>query len=107
MNTEKLTGKTIVITGAGSGMGAAMARDFASREAKVALFDLNEETGKKVQQEIVENGGCAAYYKVDVTKKAEIEEAADDVEETLGKITSWVNFAGVSRMKPLLECREG
>ena len=106
MNTEKLTGKTIVITGAGSGMGAAMAKDFASREAKVALFDLNEETGKKVQQEIVENGGCAAYYKVDVTKKAEIEEAADDVEETLGKITSWVNSAGVSRMKPFLECSE-
>lgn len=87
-------------------MGAAMAKDFASREAKVALFDLNEETGKKVQQEIVENGGCAAYYKVDVTKKAEIEEAADDVEETLGKITSWVNSAGVSRMKPFLECSE-
>ena len=106
MNTEKLTGKIIVITGAGSGMGAAMAKDFASREAKVALFDLNEETGKKVQQEIVENGGCAAYYKVDVTKKAEIEEAADDVEETLGKITSWVNSAGVSRMKPFLECSE-
>lgn len=106
MNTEKLTGKTIVITGAGSGMGAAMAKDFASREAKVALFDLNEETGKKVQQEIVKNGGCAAYYKVDVTKKAEIEEAADDVEETLGKITSWVNSAGVSRMKPFLECSE-
>lgn len=106
MNTEKLTGKTIVITGAGSGMGAAMAKDFASREAKVALFDLNEEAGKKVQQEIVENGGCAAYYKVDVTKKAEIEEAADDVEETLGKITSWVNSAGVSRMQPFLECSE-
>ena len=106
MNTEKLTGKIIVITGAGSGMGAAMAKDFASREAKVALFDLNEETGKKVQQEIVENGGCAAYYKVDVTKKAEIEEAADDVEEILGKITSWVNSAGVSRMKPFLECSE-
>ncbi len=106
MNTEKLTGKTIVITGAGSGMGAAMAKDFASREAKVALFDLNEETGKKVQQEIVENGGRAAYYKVDVTKKAEIEKAADDVEETLGKITSWVNSAGVSRMKPFLECSE-
>lgn len=67
---------------------------------------MNEETGKKVQQEIVENGGCAAYYKVDVTKKAEIEEAADDVEETLGKITSWVNSAGVSRMKPFLECSE-
>ena len=106
MNTEKLTGKTIVITGAGSGMGAAMAKDFASREAKVALFDLNEETGEKVQQEIVENGGCAAYYKVDVTKKAEIKKAADDVEETLGKITSWVNSAGVSKMQPFLECSE-
>ena len=43
MNTEKMTGKTIVITGSGSGMGAAMAKEFASREAKVALLDLNEE----------------------------------------------------------------
>ena len=38
MNTEKLTGKVIVITGAASGMGAAMAKDFASREAQIAIF---------------------------------------------------------------------
>ena len=71
MNTEKLTGKTIVITGAGSGMGAAMAKDFAAREAKVAVFDLNETNGSKIAEEIKAAGGVANYYKVDVTKKEE------------------------------------
>lgn len=51
MNTEKMTGKTIVITGSGSGMGAAMAKEFASREAKVALLDLNEEGLKRLQRQ--------------------------------------------------------
>lgn len=106
MNTEKLTGKTIVITGAGSGMGAAMAKDFAAREAKVAVFDLNETNGSKIAEEIKAAGGVANYYKVDVTKKEEIEKAAEDVEKNLGKITSWVNSAGVSRMVPFLECNE-
>lgn len=48
MNTEKLTGKVIVITGAASGMGAAMAKDFSAREAKVAILDMNEEKAQEV-----------------------------------------------------------
>ena len=52
MNTEKLTGKVIVITGAASGMGAAMAKDFSAREAKVAILDMNEEKAQEVIKEI-------------------------------------------------------
>ena len=53
MNTEKLTGKVIVITGAASGMGAAMAKDFSAREAKVAILDMNEEKAQEVIKEVV------------------------------------------------------
>jgi len=106
MNTEKMSGKTIVITGAGSGMGAAMARDFASRGASVAVLDLNEDMGAKVVDDITKAGGRGAYYKTDVTKKSEIEAAAADIEKNLGLITSWVNSAGVSRMLPFLDCDE-
>lgn len=106
MNTEKMTGKTIVITGSGSGMGAAMAKEFASREAKVALLDLNEEGLKKTAKAIEDNGGQCVYYKTDVTDKKAVEAAADAVEEKFGPITSWVNSAGVSRMQPFLDCSE-
>lgn len=106
MNTEKMTGMTIVITGGGTGMGAAMAKEFAAREAKIAILDINEERLKEVAKEINDKGGVCNYYKADVTKKAELEAAADDVEKTLGKITSWVNSAGISRMYPFLESTE-
>lgn len=106
MNTERLENKVIVITGGGSGMGAAMAKDFASRGAKIAIFDLDEVRGKQVADAIVEAGNTALYCPVDVTDKQMVEEAADKVEETLGNITSWVNSAGVSKMKPFLDCEE-
>lgn len=106
MNTEKFTGKVFVITGAGSGMGAAMAKEFAAREAKVALFDINDEGMKQIVDTICKNGGVAKAYHVDVTNKAEIENAAADVENEFGSITSWINSAGVSRMVPFLDCSE-
>ena len=64
MNTEKLTGKVIVITGAASGMGAAMAKDFSAREAKVAILDMNEEKAQEVIKEIEAAGGVATFYKI-------------------------------------------
>ena len=102
MNTEKLTGKVIVITGAASGMGAAMAKDFSAREAKVAILDMNEEKAQEVIKEIEAAGGVATFYKTDITNKTQIETAASDVEEKFGPITSWVNSAGVSKMLPFL-----
>ena len=68
MNTEKLTGKVIVITGAASGMGAAMAKDFSAREAKVAILDMNEEKAQEVIKEIEAAGGVATFYKTSQTK---------------------------------------
>lgn len=106
MNKERLDDKVMVITGAGSGMGAAMAKDFTARGAKVAVFDLDEDRGNKVVEEIRSQGNQAMFCKVDVTNKAMIEEAVNKVEEAFGNITSWVNSAGVSKMKPFLDCEE-
>lgn len=100
---DKMNGKVIVITGGSSGMGAAMAKDFVTRGAKVAVFDLNEEKGQKLVNDI---GESAAYYKVDVTSKAAIKDAVADVESTYGPLTTLVNSAGVSKMVPFLESSE-
>ena len=99
-------GQTIVLTGAGSGMGAAMAKEFGKRGAHVAVLDLNEENGQNITEQISAEGGTARYYKVNVTHKDEIAAAAEDAEKSLGAITSWVNSAGVSRMVPFLDCTE-
>lgn len=100
---EKMDGKVIIITGGSSGMGAAMAKDFAMRGAKVAIFDLNEEKG---QQLAAEAGQNVTYYKIDVTSKAEIEKGVSAVEEKDGPLTTLVNSAGISKMVPFLESSE-
>lgn len=100
---EKMDGKVIIITGGSSGMGVAMAKDFATRGAKVAVFDLNEEKG---QQLAAEAGQNVTYYKIDVTSKAEIEKGVSAVEEKDGPLTTLVNSAGISKMVPFLESSE-
>lgn len=106
MNLERLDTKVIVITGGASGMGRAMAEDFTKRGAKVAIFDINKDLGENVAKDIKEKDGEAIFINVDVTSKSEIKEAAKVVEEKLGKITTWINSAGISKMQPFLECDE-
>lgn len=106
MNNERFDEKVIVITGASSGMGAAMAKDFASRGASIAILDLDEIKGKAVEASITAKGGKAIFYRTNVTDKTAIKNVADDVEEKLGNITHWINSAGVSKMKPFLDCEE-
>lgn len=106
MNSERMDGSVIVITGGGSGMGAAMAKNFVARGAGIAIFDLDETKGSAVANSITDANGKAIYKKVDVTNKQEVQRAADEAEQELGKITSWINSAGVSKMVPFLKSSE-
>lgn len=103
MSMKDMENKVIIITGGSSGMGAAMATAFVNEGAKVAIFDLDEIKGNEVVNNL---GDDAIYYKVDVTSKVEIENAVNKVEERFGKLTSFVNSAGVSKMVPFLDSSE-
>jgi NAD(P)-dependent dehydrogenase (short-subunit alcohol dehydrogenase family) len=105
-NIENLSDTVTVITGGGSGMGAAIAKGFSQCGAKVAIFDLDEDKGKKIVEEIQLTGGTASFFRVNVTKKKEIEESACKVIKEYGKINSWINSAGISKMAPFLESSE-
>ena len=93
----KLANQTAVITGAGSGMGEAVARHFASLGLKVALLDLNFEAVKKVADDL---NGCA--YEVDVSNEESAEKAITQIQEQLGNIRICVNCAGVAPAKRIV-----
>jgi len=93
-NTIDLTGKTVVITGAGGVLCSAFAKAVAEAGAKVALLDLNEEAAKKNAEEIRNAGGVAFGYKANVLEKESLEAAAEAVHKDLGTCDILINGAG-------------
>jgi len=87
-----LTGKTAVITGAGSGIGAATARLLARHGAKVHVADLNAEAAAAVAREI---GRGAADHAVDVSRPEEVEALAKAVFDDDGRVDILHNNAGI------------
>ena len=76
--------RTVVITGAGGGLGSIFAKEFAKTGYRVAILDFNIQAGQKVACEIEQAGGDAAAFQVDVTDKASLEKARDAVVQHFG-----------------------
>ena len=93
---QTIAGSIAVITGAGSGIGRALAQDLARRGAQLALADLNssglEETRKLL------GSAVARSYLVDVSKAAAVEDFARQVERDFGRASLLINNAGVALM---------
>ena len=92
----RLEGKVALITGGARGMGAVEAKMFAQEGAKVAIADVKEEEGRKVEAEITEAGGEAMFVRLDVTQEDDWREAIDRVVARFGKLNVLVNNAGLS-----------
>ncbi|WP_305091674.1 SDR family NAD(P)-dependent oxidoreductase [Prescottella sp. R16] len=100
---NQLTGKVAVITGAGSGIGAAIARLFAREGAAVALLDLHEDTCRDVAAECAESGADTSVHAVDVTDSDGMQAAMAAVVTEHGGIDILVNSAGILDETPFLE----
>ena len=92
-----LSGKIALVTGGGSGIGAAVATAFASKGAKVAVLDINVEMAKAKATEI---GGGAAPFACDVADPVSVNKAISDVVSHFGGIDIAVNSAGVVFLAP-------
>ena len=92
----RLAGKTALISGAASGMGAATARAMAREGAKVAVADLLEAEGAAVVAGIAEAGGTARFLRLDVAEEADWEAAVAAVLGEWGRLDILVNNAGIS-----------
>ncbi|MGX0978801.1 NAD(P)-dependent dehydrogenase (short-subunit alcohol dehydrogenase family) [Roseovarius sp. MBR-51] len=64
---RELSGKPVIVTGAGSGIGRAVCQRFGEEGAEVAVFDMNEDGEKDTVRLITEAGGKAHAFKVDIT----------------------------------------
>ncbi len=93
-----LQGKMAVVTGAGSGIGAAIARVFSARGAHVAVVDRDEANARQVAVEIVSSGGAATPHRCDVSQPADVEALAAALTAAHPRLDILVNNAGIAHV---------
>jgi len=92
---KSLENKVAVVTGAGSGIGKAVALTFAAEGAKVVVSDINEAHGIAVAEEINKNGGDALFIKADTSSAADNEALVKQAVAHYGALHISVNNAGI------------
>ena len=103
MPAYELANQVAIVSGAGQGMGRAIARRLAHEGAKVIVADLNLESATRVTAEIEAQGAAASALQVDVTSRADTERMVDECARRFGRLDIMVNNAGVLAVTPVLE----
>jgi meso-butanediol dehydrogenase/(S,S)-butanediol dehydrogenase/diacetyl reductase len=103
---RKLEDTTVLITGAGQGLGEATARQFAHEGARVAVLDHNQSAAELVADSIRQAGGKSIAIHADVSKAEEVKQAIELVSFQFGSLDVLVNNAAVQIMGPLHEYEE-
>src|SRR4051812_38771223 len=98
-----LESKIALVTGAGSGIGAAIAQTFARAGATVFVTDRDENTGRETVRFIEKAGGKAEFLALDVSKEEDCARTAKHVHQKHGRLDILVNNAGIGSVGTLLQ----
>jgi 3-oxoacyl-[acyl-carrier protein] reductase len=100
---DQMSGKSVVITGAGNGLGRATALMMAARGARVAVLDIDEAGAEETVSLITTGGGVALTAVGDITRSTAPHALFDKAVAAFGRIDALVNCAGVYPRRPILE----
>jgi len=103
MGRGLLTDRVALITGAGQGLGRAIAREYADEGAIVALVERDPETLEETRRLLAEAGAVVHAYALDVTDHDAYRGAVEDLVRTAGRIDILVNNAAITRYGTILE----
>jgi len=101
--SKRFTGKVVIVTGSGTGIGAATARRFAAEGAAVVCADINEDSARAVCTEIAAAGGTAAACPVDVRDAAQVDAMIGFTRRQFGAPDIAINNAGMGAQQHFLE----
>lgn len=101
--SDRLQDRTIVITGAASGIGAGFARGLAAEGAAVVVADLNLDAAQQVVDDIVGAGGRATAVRVDVTDRDQVRAGIERAVDEYGRLDAYFNNAGVNKPEKFLD----
>jgi NAD(P)-dependent dehydrogenase (short-subunit alcohol dehydrogenase family) len=101
--TGRLEGKAAIVTGAGQGIGEAIATAFAREGARVAVAEIDAGTGAAVAARLRDGGAEAVFLPVDVADRASVEAMTEAAARALGPVTVLVNNAGINVAREPLE----
>jgi NAD(P)-dependent dehydrogenase (short-subunit alcohol dehydrogenase family) len=94
---KRLAGKAALVTGAGRGIGAAIALAFAREGASVVLAELDIDTAQQTAESIkAQTGARVLAVRTDVTQSASVQHAVSEAEQAFGALDIWVNNAGIN-----------
>lgn len=102
---SSISEKVVVITGASSGIGEDAARQLAKKGARLMLGARREDRLQALTDEIVSNGGQAAYRVTDVTSHSEVQALVDAAVEQFGPVDVLINNAGLMPLSFLSQCK--
>lgn len=98
-----LTGHIALVTGGGSGLGAAIARSFSGQGATVILADVRSDRAEQLAEQLRDSGAHAEALALDVTDSAAVQHTVDDIVAHHGRLDILVNSAGMTILEEVTE----
>lgn len=98
--------KVMIVSGGASGLGLAAGVKFAKNGYNIVLIDIDEEKGKKAEEQIKSMGQDAIFVKCDISDKKQVERAAQITKERFGRADVLINNAGLEVRGSILQCTE-